>query len=146
MIQKVQAENNDFKTRLFDSLETEKRLRSQLGGKAIDISSPIGGSGGGGGAANAAKLAQYETEIKSLKAQLETKEHENKELVAICDELLKECETLKANAAAAAVGGAGDAAATGGDEKHPDAVDEPQVDADGNPIEITAGDEPAPDE
>jgi len=41
------------------------------------------------------KVKQMESELTTLREALDTKEAENKELVTICDELLKECESLK---------------------------------------------------
>jgi len=80
-LEKVAAENKTLKSRLFDSMEAEKRLRAQ-----VHTTAP---------GADDHKIKQLEADVSSLKESLETKEAENKELVTICDELLKECESLK---------------------------------------------------
>lgn len=93
-IEKLQADNRSLKSRLFDVMESEKKLRQQLGSS----SSPTLGSSpnlGGGSDDLQAKLKQSEADLGSLREALEAKEKENKELVDICDELLKECEALK---------------------------------------------------
>lgn len=85
-IEKLVNDNRSLKSRLFDVIENEKRLKAQL-------------SSGGGNAQSeegtANKLKQCEAELDALRKVLETKEAENKELVNICDELLKDCEELK---------------------------------------------------
>jgi hypothetical protein len=70
IIQKVQAEASELKSRLFDSLEAEKKLRAQL---------QRGGAGGGGasaaatGGSSSAETAQLKAELQATKTQLEAK-------------------------------------------------------------------------
>jgi len=88
-LDKVASENKTLKSRLFDSMESEKRLKTQVQSHS---SSTTG--------VDDHKLKQMETELAALREAIETKEAENKELVTICDELLKECESLKQKKAA----------------------------------------------
>jgi len=85
LLEVAQKENKELKSRLFDMVELEKKLKA---GAARD----------GGGAAVAVlehDLHDSQTKISQLTQALAAKEAENKELVSIADELLREVEALK---------------------------------------------------
>jgi len=86
-LDRLATENRSLKSRLFDSLENEKRLRAQHGG---------GGSVTGTDSELQAKVKGYEADLVTLRQALETKENENKELLTMCDDLLRQCQALQA--------------------------------------------------
>jgi chromosome segregation ATPase len=93
-IDALQKENATLKSRIYDSLETERRLHGQLKSLA---------HGDSAAAASAASLSTLESQLKDKSAKLDevnqalqAKVNENTELMNMCDVLIKEVEQLKA--------------------------------------------------
>jgi len=78
-------ENQNLKSQLFDSFQTEKALRAQLEGLGMSQSA----------VSDTAARARLEAELATLKQTLATKESEHKELMDICNGLIAQVETLK---------------------------------------------------
>jgi len=86
-IKEMEDENTRLKSQLFDSMDMEKQLKAQLAaqGKAFPASNR----------GDAIKLEQCQRDLLELQRALDTKEHENRELMGICEQLLRDCEQLK---------------------------------------------------
>ena len=82
----LSKENQQLKSQLFDSFQTEKALKAQMSGLGM---SPAGG-------VDDARAARLESELSVLQTALANKDNEHKELMAICTDLISQVETLKA--------------------------------------------------
>ena len=82
----LSKENQQLKSQLFDSFQTEKALKAQMEGLGMSTL----------GVGDSAKVARLEGELAVLQSALATKDNEHKELMAICTDLISQVETLKA--------------------------------------------------
>jgi len=78
--------NQQLKSQLFDSFQTEKALKAQMEGLGMSTL----------GVGDSAKVARLEGELAGLQSALATRDNEHKELMAICTDLISQVETLKA--------------------------------------------------
>ena len=84
----LSKENQQLKSQLFDSFQTEKALKAQMVQESLVMSAL--------GVGDSAKGARLEGELAVLQSALATKDNEHKELMAICTRLISQVETLKA--------------------------------------------------
>ncbi len=88
----LEVKNRSLKSRIFDSMETEKQLKERIAALR---------AGGAGGAADdqvaqlLAQIGSLKDDLRKVKAEREAKAKENKELVSICDDLLNKLEIAK---------------------------------------------------
>ena len=82
----LSKENQQLKSQLFDSFQTEKALKAQMEGLGMSTL----------GVGDSAKVARLEGEMAVLQSALATKDDEHRELMAICTDLISQVETTKA--------------------------------------------------
>jgi chromosome segregation ATPase len=93
-LQVAVKENQELKSRIFDAMESERKLRAQLASASAGAGSSAAAAAGGGGDAEA-ELRKLRAANAELSAALQRKETEKQELVGICDELLRQVEASK---------------------------------------------------